>query len=835
MKRMIKQRLFHAYIIFMMIALIGGSRRVDIVQFVKMSQKYEYLTYLQFIQCFNKLFNIYKTQNIHTFQISPKIQFIFQYMGKHRNKNQSKYENAPQKKVKTNHWDQDNQQICVVQFENPIFRRFYEIQLPEISPEEFKIFWQSLSLPLPVTFRINPSQYKYESLIERLQDGSLIKDMVNEEEIVEPIREIKWYPNHLVWESKVPKKSLRKSAALTKLHQFIQKCNSTGLLTRQELVSMLPPLLLDPQPTDYVLDMCAAPGSKTCQLLEIVNKGLIVANDVDPKRAYMLSHQLSRMPTAQVMITNYAAQFYPTLYINGQRLQFDKVLCDVPCTGDGAARKLPTRWVKWSARDGNVIHPLQLSILMRALQLCKIGGYVMYSTCSLNPIEDEAVVAEVFRRAGFDAFELVDLNTLQGFKTRKGIKDWKVIITDDFLTQKYLQRETNPDQDEKSFLETVNEDDLVYEVNNVNQKLNIKKLFSKFSRKQEGQMINALKTLKPSLWPDTEEFMNKIAIEKTMRVLPHDQDTGGFYLALFKKKQAVIWKKPIYQESIIAQQQPILTEQQQQQQQIEIEQIVDKPLSENLQLQPEQVLQQNQQEQQHKEILQQEDNQQEQFIQDIDINQDHLKDILKQSNEQDDKQQNDKNKAALLEPYTPINDYDWKVICDYYGISGFPQAQVLGTGQSLDIIMQVNKKFRYVSEDVKNILFDSKNQNLKLINIGQKLFERGKESFGGQVTPFKITQEGLPYIFKYLTKRVVECNKDQFMEILQKRNIRMGDFAHEELKQQFEQLIQGCFVLFYKETPEISEAIVCQYYKQSVNLMCSTENIENILIRHRLM
>lgn len=58
------------------------------------------------------------------------------------------------------------------------------------------------------------------------------------------------------------------------------------------------------------------------------------------------------------MVTNYAAQFYPTLYMNGQRLLFDKILCDVPCTGDGAARKLPTRWVKWSARDGNVIHPL---------------------------------------------------------------------------------------------------------------------------------------------------------------------------------------------------------------------------------------------------------------------------------------------------------------------------------------------------------------------------------------------------------------------------------------------------------------------------------------------
>lgn len=66
--------------------------------------------------------------------------------------------------------------------------------------------------------------------------------------------------------------------------------------------------------------------------------------------------------------------------------------------------------------------------------MCKVGGYVMYSTCSLNPIENEAVVTETFRRAGLESFELIDLHTLEGFKTRKGLTDWKVMITDDFLS-----------------------------------------------------------------------------------------------------------------------------------------------------------------------------------------------------------------------------------------------------------------------------------------------------------------------------------------------------------------------------------------------------------------
>lgn len=126
-----------------------------------------------------------------------------------------------------------------------------------------------------------------------------------------------------------------------------------------------------------------------------LTKGGVIANDVDTSRANMLIHQVHRISTAGMMVVNHHAQYFPTLKTEQQpvnlgetnRFYFDKILADVPCTGDGAIRKIPQKWRTWSPRDGICLHGLQLQILMRAVQLVKIGGFVLYSTCSINPIE----------------------------------------------------------------------------------------------------------------------------------------------------------------------------------------------------------------------------------------------------------------------------------------------------------------------------------------------------------------------------------------------------------------------------------------------------------------
>lgn len=248
-----------------------------------------------------------------------------------------------------------------------------------------------------------------------------------------------WYPNKMAWQLGLTRKDIRRNEAYYKFHNFLISETQNGTISRQETVSMIPPLVLDVQSHHRVLDMCAAPGSKTAQLIELLHadesipipSGFVVANDIDNNRCYMLVHQAKRLNSPCIAITNHNSQFLPNMFVtnsNGEeeKLQFDRILCDVPCSGDGTLRKNPDIWMKWTPANGLNQHGVQFRIARRGAELLTVGGRMVYSTCSLNPVENEAVVSRLLEHAN-GALKLVDVtDKLKGLKFAPGMSDWLV-------------------------------------------------------------------------------------------------------------------------------------------------------------------------------------------------------------------------------------------------------------------------------------------------------------------------------------------------------------------------------------------------------------------------
>ena len=174
---------------------------------------------------------------------------------------------------------------------NEKYAEYYRDQLG-MGPEECEKFLECLKENLPICFRINCDVPNYKSLIEKLESPEFLPHFLGPEELeAVSLKKVEWYPDSLVWCLTMTRREMKKSQNVKDLHKFLQDATAGGLITRQELVSMLPPLILDIQPGMKVLDACAAPGSKTAQIIEYLHgDGIIVANDVDTNRAYMLIH-----------------------------------------------------------------------------------------------------------------------------------------------------------------------------------------------------------------------------------------------------------------------------------------------------------------------------------------------------------------------------------------------------------------------------------------------------------------------------------------------------------------------------------------------------------------
>ncbi|KAF9350900.1 tRNA (cytosine(34)-C(5))-methyltransferase [Mortierella sp. AD094] len=382
----------------------------------------------------------------------------------------SKRKNAPPRKER----DPNASYVEVIK-ENAQMEEYYKAQ-KIMSEEEWPVFWGHLKVTLPTTFRITGTRSHAVEIRDTVKNAFVphLSNISVDGVVANPPRPLAWYPDELGWHFDVPRTLLKKSPEYAKFHQFLVAETEVGNISRQEAVSMIPPLLLDIQPQHWVMDMCAAPGSKTAQIIEMVHAieqhkvvpgGLILANDADYRRSHMLIHQTKRLQSPCLMVTNHDASMMPSLALAPNK----------------AGEVVPFE--------------TQVNILQRGVQMLKVGGRIVYSTCSFNPMENEAVVAEMLNRAN-GTLELVDVShELPQLKRRHGLSDWKVFTKEGQQVDKF-----------------------------------------------EDVPADAKGKFFPSMW--APKNASELHLERCLRIYPHLQDTGGFFVAVFKKTAPYVVPNP---------------------------------------------------------------------------------------------------------------------------------------------------------------------------------------------------------------------------------------------------------------------------------------------------
>jgi 16S rRNA C967 or C1407 C5-methylase (RsmB/RsmF family) len=373
------------------------------------------------------------------------------------------------------------------------------------------------------------------------------------------------------------------------LKAFLDRWGGRGGLARQEVGSMLPVWLLqeaaaaafspplrparclggaagggrggpEPDPTSEVpvrrrrvLDLCASPGSKAMQAAELLllqqqrtggrgGGGILRANDVSADRLRCLRDAVERSGIRGIgSVLRYSrldAAAFPVPPSDAKR--YDAVICDVPCSGDGTSRKDPRLLPGWTPNIANALHATQVAILSRALLLVRRGGVVAYSTCSLNPVEGEAVVAAALAAAASrqaaaspppagsasdkkprrPRWELLELPALQGVALRPGVTSWKVAD--------YVGGAAGGVRGGGDDLDDDDEAPLL-------------RWHATPGDARAAGMEHAAPTLWPPpaapssspLSPSSSEERRQLA--RCGRLWPQDQDTGGFFVALVRR------------------------------------------------------------------------------------------------------------------------------------------------------------------------------------------------------------------------------------------------------------------------------------------------------------
>ncbi|QEK11755.1 NOL1/NOP2/sun family putative RNA methylase [Crassaminicella thermophila] len=190
-----------------------------------------------------------------------------------------------------------------------------------------------------------------------------------------------------------------------------------GLYYIQEPSAMTPAEVLNPQPGNRVLDLCAAPGGKSTQIAAALDgQGVLVTNDINMNRVKALIKNIELFGIKNAIVTNEKPEKIKKYFEN----YFDKILVDAPCSGEGMFRKDPSMVKSWEKHDATYYMPIQKAIMDNVDYMLRAGGNVLYSTCTFSPEENEEIIKEFIKDNS--QFYIVDIPKNNGFS--KGRPEW---------------------------------------------------------------------------------------------------------------------------------------------------------------------------------------------------------------------------------------------------------------------------------------------------------------------------------------------------------------------------------------------------------------------------
>jgi len=255
-------------------------------------------------------------------------------------------------------------------YEEFMVRRFLNL-----FPDAEKMI-EAMEYPLPTYIRVNTLRIPEEELLERLEK-----------------RGFELRKTGIKWCYEVENEPFSISATPEHL---------LGYFYIQDASSCIPPLVLSPSPDDLVLDACASPGGKTTLLAQLMeNGGTIVALELKEERMLPLIYNLNRCG-----VENTLCFCMDALEVSSLEMEFDKILLDAPCTGEGVIPKDPTRKTSRSSEDLLACSALQMRLIDSCISVLKSGGTLVYSTCSFAPEENELVIQYALEKYGLRLREI---------------------------------------------------------------------------------------------------------------------------------------------------------------------------------------------------------------------------------------------------------------------------------------------------------------------------------------------------------------------------------------------------------------------------------------------